>query len=143
MQVAGQTAISYTYDHADRLTGVTQGSASVTIAYDTADRRTSLTLPNGIVVEYGYDAASQLTGLTYKLGGTTLGNLAYTYDTARKAIDSSPDLARCRLADSCDRRCRRSAGSTTASMATARRRRPDEAAHQLLVLTQTRGRFHW
>lgn len=51
-QVAGQTQVSYTYDNADRLTGVTQGSASVTLAYDDADRRTSLTLPNGIVVEY-------------------------------------------------------------------------------------------
>jgi RHS repeat-associated protein len=80
MQVAGQTAVSYTYDSADRLTAITQGSASVTIAYDVADRRTSLTLPNGIVVEYEYDAASQLAGLTYKLGGSTLGTLAYTYD---------------------------------------------------------------
>jgi RHS repeat-associated protein len=31
---------------------VTRGTAAVTIAYDNADRRTSLTLPNGIVVEY-------------------------------------------------------------------------------------------
>jgi YD repeat-containing protein len=42
-------------------------------AYDNANRRSTLTLPNGVVTEYGYDAASQLTGLTYKLGGTTLG----------------------------------------------------------------------
>jgi RHS repeat-associated protein len=42
-------------------------------------------------VEYGYDAASQLTGLTYTLGGTTLGNLAYTYDASgqRTALDGT------------------------------------------------------
>ncbi len=80
MTVAGQTAVSYSYDNADRLTGVTRGSAAVTIAYDNADRRTSLTLPNGIVVEYRYDDDSRLTGLTYKQGMSTLGTLTYGYD---------------------------------------------------------------
>jgi YD repeat-containing protein len=75
-----QAQVSYTYDDADRLTGVTQGSAAVAIAYDDADRRTSLTLPNGIVVEYGYDDDSRLTGITYKDGGTPIGDLTYTYD---------------------------------------------------------------
>ena len=51
-----------------------------TFEYDDANRRTRLTLPNGVKTEYAYDAASRLTGLTYKLGGATLGNLAYTYD---------------------------------------------------------------
>jgi RHS repeat-associated protein len=80
MTVAGQTAISYTYDNANRLTAITRGTASVSLTYDNADRRTTLTLPNGIVVEYGYNDASKLTGLTYKLGATTVGALAYTYD---------------------------------------------------------------
>ncbi len=44
--------------------------------------RTSLTLPNGVTLNYGYDAASQLTGITYTLGANTLGNLTYTYDLA-------------------------------------------------------------
>jgi YD repeat-containing protein len=43
-------------------------TAAVSITYDCADRRTSLTLPNGIVVEYGYDDDLRLTSLTYKLG---------------------------------------------------------------------------
>jgi RHS repeat-associated protein len=91
MQVAGQTAVAYTYDAADRLTAVTQGTASVAVAYDAADRRTSLTLPNGIGVEHTYDDDSQLTGLTYKLGGTTLGDLTYTYDAngQRTAVGGS------------------------------------------------------
>ncbi len=47
---------------------------------DNADRRTSLTLPNGIVLEYGYDDDSRLTGLTYRQGLSTLGTLTYGYD---------------------------------------------------------------
>jgi RHS repeat-associated protein len=94
MQVVGQTAVSYTYDNADRLTGITKGTSSVSLGYDTVDRRTSLTLPNGIVVEYGYDTASQLTALTYKLGGTTLGNLDYTYDTNGQRVAVGGTYAR-------------------------------------------------
>jgi YD repeat-containing protein len=82
MTVAGQTAVSYAYDNADRLTGITQGSASVAFAYDAANRRTSLTLPNGIVIESAYDDDSQLTGLTYKLSGSTIGDLTYGYDAS-------------------------------------------------------------
>src|SRR5207244_1403700 len=53
--------------------------------------RTSLTLPNGIVVTTGLDAASHVTNLTYALGQTTLGNLAYTYDATgnRTAVGGS------------------------------------------------------
>jgi RHS repeat-associated protein len=80
MTVLGQPTVNYTYDNADRLTQITQGSATVSMAYDNANRRTSLTLPNGVVTEYAYDAASRLTGLTYKLGSTPLGTLTYSYD---------------------------------------------------------------
>jgi RHS repeat-associated protein len=53
----------------------------VTYTYDAAGRRTSLTLPNGILVEYAYDGASRVTGITYKQNGTTvIGNLTYEYD---------------------------------------------------------------
>ncbi len=80
MRVAGQPSLSYTYDNADRLTGMSQGPSSVAFTYDSANRRASVTLPNEIVMEYGYDATSQLTGITYKVGTNTLGNLTYTYD---------------------------------------------------------------
>jgi YD repeat-containing protein len=91
MQVDGQTAVSYDYDNANRLTGVTQGTTAVTLAYDNANRRTSLTLPNGVVTEYTYDNVSQLTGLTYKLAGTPFGDLAYAYDAngQRTAVTGS------------------------------------------------------
>ncbi len=83
MTVPGQAQVVYTYDNANRLTQITQGSSIVQFGYDTANRRTSLTLPNGILVEYGYDAASRVTSITYKQNGTTLlGDLTYEYDKA-------------------------------------------------------------
>jgi YD repeat-containing protein len=43
----------------------------------------SLTLPNGILVEYAYNAASRVTSITYKQNGTTvMGDLTYEYDKA-------------------------------------------------------------
>jgi YD repeat-containing protein len=82
MTVAGQATATYSYDAANRLTGVAQGTASLGVGYDNANRRTLLTLPNGTSTEYTYDAASRLTGLTYKVGTTTLETLTYSYDTA-------------------------------------------------------------
>ena len=95
MAVVGQPgAVTYTFDNANRLTNVTQGTSNVVIAYDNASRRTSLTLPNGIAVTYGYDNANQLTGLTYKQGATTIGTLAYTYDLAGRRITQDGTYAR-------------------------------------------------
>jgi RHS repeat-associated protein len=76
---------------------VTQGSATVTIAYDNAGRRTSLTLPNGIVTEYTYDDDSRLTTLTYKDGGTPIGDLTYTYDAAGQRTSVGGTWARTSL----------------------------------------------
>jgi YD repeat-containing protein len=68
---------SYAYDAngnladvADRLTSVTQGTATVGFTYDTANRRTGLTLPNGVTAAYAYDAASKVTGITYACWST-------------------------------------------------------------------------
>ncbi len=56
--------------------------------------RTSLTLPNGVSLNYGYDAASQLTGITYMLGTNTLGNLTYAYDLAGRRTGVGGSYAR-------------------------------------------------
>ncbi len=56
MTVVGQPAVSYTWDNANRLTGITQGSSSVGFSYDNSNRRTTLTLPNGVTVAYTYNA---------------------------------------------------------------------------------------
>jgi RHS repeat-associated protein len=71
MTVAGQPAVSYTWDNANRLMQITQGSSSVGFGYDNANRRSSLTLPNGLVVSYNYDNDSRLTGITYQMGTNT------------------------------------------------------------------------
>ena len=48
MTVAGQSAVNYTWDNANRLTQIGQGSSTVGFAYDNANRRTTLTLPNNV-----------------------------------------------------------------------------------------------
>ena len=93
MMVAGQSAVNYTWDSANRLTGITQGTSSVGLAYDNANRRTTLTLPNGVKVSYTYDLASHITGLTYAMGSTQLGNLTYTYDADGRATAKGGSLA--------------------------------------------------
>jgi YD repeat-containing protein len=97
MTVDGQTAVSYTYDDADRLTGITQGTAAVTITYDAANRRTALALANGVVVEYAYDDASHPTDISYKLSGTTFGELAYTYNLGGQRTSLTGSFARSAL----------------------------------------------
>jgi RHS repeat-associated protein len=100
MTVTGDPTVEYEYDAAGRLETVTQGTAVVSLEYDDANRRTSLTLPNGVVTEYGYDAASQLTALTYRSGPTVLGNLTYTYDLDGRRSEVGGTLARTSLPQS-------------------------------------------
>jgi YD repeat-containing protein len=97
MTVAGQAAVTYGYDDADRLTSITQRSSVVGFEYDGANRRTAVTLPNGVRVEYGYTASSRLAALTYKYGTTVLGTLAYEYDAAGRRIEMSGTWARTTL----------------------------------------------
>jgi RHS repeat-associated protein len=80
MSATGLESVGYTYDNADRLTGLSRGSESVALEYDNADRRTGITLPDGIKQEYGYDAAGETTSIAYKRGATTLGGIEYAYD---------------------------------------------------------------
>ena len=100
MQVAGQAQVSYTWDNADRLTAITQGSSAVGINYDNANRRTSLTLPNGVTVGYSVDNDSRITGLTYSAGSTQLGNLIYGYDADGRVTSKNGTLAAISLPNS-------------------------------------------
>jgi RHS repeat-associated protein len=92
MTVSGQSPVSYTWDNANRLTQIAQGTATIAIGYDTASRRTSLTLPNGIVATYSYDAASELTQISYDLGGSNVGVLTYGYDNAGRVASRGGTL---------------------------------------------------
>ncbi len=94
MQVAGQPQVSYTYDNANRLTQIAQSTSTTGFSYDNANRRTSLTLPNGVSVSYTYDSNSELTGLTYQFGGSSLGNLTYTYDVLGRRTQVGGSFAR-------------------------------------------------
>ncbi len=94
MTVVGQKQVTYTYDNANRLTTITQGTPTVTIAYDDADRRTSVAYPNGNSIIFAYNAASELTSLTYKSGATVIGDLTYTYDLAGNRIKTGGSFAR-------------------------------------------------
>jgi RHS repeat-associated protein len=97
MTVVGQPTVSYSWDNADRLTGITQGSTSIPIAYDNADRRTTLTLPNGIILAYTHDADSHVTGMTWTLAGNPVGDLEYGYDADGRVIQKTGSLAQTNL----------------------------------------------
>jgi YD repeat-containing protein len=92
--VAGQALISYTYDNANRLIGVSQGSSNVTLIHDNAGRRTSLTLPNGTSARYTYDSASHLVGLTYQNVSGPLGDLSYSYDQNGRIVQVGGSFSR-------------------------------------------------
>jgi YD repeat-containing protein len=118
MTVAGQQAVNYSYDNADRLTQITQLTTVVGFSNDAASRRTLLTLPNGITVSYTYDDASRLMSMTYQLGQTQLGNLTYTYDNAGRVTAKGGTWARTNLRYSrsmASRNGRRSKTPSTAS----------------------------
>ncbi len=93
LTVPGQSVANYTFDNANRLTQIVQGSTTVSFSYDNANRRTTLTLPNGITASYSYDNASQLAGLTYAKGSSTLGNLTYSYDLNGRRTNIGGSLA--------------------------------------------------
>jgi len=92
--VPGQAVANYTFDNANRLAQITQGTTTVSFGYDNANRRTTLTLPNGVVTGYSYDAASQSTGMTYTLGNNPLGNLSYAYDNDGRRSSGTGTFAR-------------------------------------------------
>jgi len=97
LTVPGQSVVNYSFDSANRLAQITQGSATVQFSYDVDNRRTSLTLPNGVVTTYSYDTASQLTGMTYANGSTALGNLTYSYDLNGRRTNAGGTYARTNL----------------------------------------------
>ena len=97
MQVVGQTAVTYGYDDANRLTSVAQGSNAVGFGYDAASRRTSASLPNLVTIDYGYSNGNELASLIHKRSGATLQNLTYGYDLARRRITMGGTAARINL----------------------------------------------
>ena len=93
MTAANQAQTSFSYDNADRLTGVTRGTQGVTISPDADGRRQTVALPNGVTVTYSYDGDSNVSSITYKHNGTTLGNLTYSYNPDGRVNSMGGSLA--------------------------------------------------
>ena len=101
LTIAGQPALNYTYDNANRLTQIAQGTIALGLGYDAAGRRSSVTWPNGVVGSFTFDGANQLTAIAYSQGGSSIGALNYGYDagghrtsvTGSLASFATPDLA--------------------------------------------------
>ena len=93
MQLAGQSQVNYTYNPAEQLSTVQQGSLTASIGYDAAARRSSLTLPNGVTVNYTYDNDSRITQLAYSANSVSLGGLTYSYDGDSRAVGKGGSLA--------------------------------------------------
>src|SRR5690348_6448328 len=96
MTVTGQPAVSYAWDNANRLTGITAGAGgttSVGFVYDNANRRISLTLPNGIVLSYDYDNDSRVTAMSWMGTLTQVGDLEYIYDADSHVVEKTGSLA--------------------------------------------------
>lgn len=69
---------SFTYDSADRLTGITYPNGrSIQYSYDSGGRRTQMTDQSGFTVNYAYDSAGRLSTLTNGAGNTMV---SYTYN---------------------------------------------------------------
>jgi RHS repeat-associated protein len=94
MTVAGQPQVTYSYDNANRLTQIAQGTSTVGFSYDTANRRSTLTLSNGVNMSYAYDNNSRVIGISYNFGATVLGNLTYVYDELGKRTQIGGSFAK-------------------------------------------------
>jgi len=70
--------VEYAWDHAGRLTSMSDGTGLTKYYYDKADRLTQVSYPNGQVLEYGYDGAGNRTAMG--LSGTGSGGTGYQYD---------------------------------------------------------------
>ncbi len=75
------SAVTYTYDAANRLTNVTDwASRAFAYIYDAASNRTRLNYPNGAYTTYTYDALNRHTALTTTGASGTLFTASYALD---------------------------------------------------------------
>ncbi|MGD9634334.1 MAG: FG-GAP-like repeat-containing protein, partial [Pirellulales bacterium] len=97
--VVGQKSLTFSYDTADNLTGISRSNPSTTVnstlVYDRTNRVTSVTHDLGpagssatdIVHSYGYDNASRVT--SFNTTGSVAATRAYQYDDAGQLTSKS------------------------------------------------------
>ena len=80
----GNKTVSYTYDAANRLTGIDLTDFSVSsvfsVVYNNANRLTGLTYPNGVTATYTRAEAGRLTGIKYSKSGSDFIDRTYEYN---------------------------------------------------------------
>jgi RHS repeat-associated protein len=91
MTVAGQPAVTYTYDAGSRLNGISSqiggAATNFAITYDGLGRGSSIVLPNGVTTNYTYDIDSHLLNLQHlSPASQILESLGYTYDAVGNRI---------------------------------------------------------
>jgi RHS repeat-associated protein len=81
---AANGTTTYSYDSADRVTGVAYPNGQyIHYAYNAGGQRVSLTDSTGFAVQYAYDAAGRLLTVT---SGSNTPVVTYTYDTAGNVL---------------------------------------------------------
>ena len=82
MTYPGGNTVTYLYDAANRLTGVTDwANRRTNYTYDAAGRQTQMQYPNGVRTTFVYNNADQLTSLTQRnTANTVVFSATYTLD---------------------------------------------------------------
>ncbi len=86
LKLDGSNYATYSYDNANRLTGITNVSDSTTVGngYNNTNQVTSRTYPNGITTTYDYDGMSRLTRLKDVNTTATLFDRQFSYNAANQ-----------------------------------------------------------
>jgi RHS repeat-associated protein len=85
-QIAGLTAVTYSYDNNGRLSSITQGTRTVTFTYDSEWNLVSSTDPLSRTRYFDHDAAGRLTGEILPDGR----QIGYTYDPSGNMTSITP-----------------------------------------------------
>ena len=86
--------LSFAYDAAERLTGVSQGGDPlVAYTFGKPGRLASKVLGNGVATVYGYDGALNVNGITAGKGGTGVDQWGFVWDSVRNKTDRTDVLA--------------------------------------------------
>jgi RHS repeat-associated protein len=79
-------ATSFTYDKLNQLTQRTEPRGWLRYTYDSVGNRTQLMDGKTNVVNYSYDLDKRLTNVSYQVGGTFVGSVAFSYDAGGNRV---------------------------------------------------------